>query len=339
MIFSPLLLSALYLGSNLVEASPMMPRANDFATQFVDALRKDGETSAANAYKDFFTKDESKPLIDILKSGPVTVFVPKNEAFDSDHPTVDNDIFFYNTLYGNIDNGFTPPGSSLSRRIPNQSRLSGKSGFKSTGLGGSSGKRATDYSDNQVQQVTQFVAGGLKRWSPIITVDRSVGVANVEKQFSFKNIIFLVIDVLLTIPTSPSDLLCKPLVDAAQNGFTKFGGSLQKADLLETVDDSSRVTVFAPVDEAFNGIDTDNTSDDDLKKILKNHWVPGTVAYSAEWPFLSKVTAESGNELKLKSENGVKTVTCGSSTAHVLRSDVTSSNGVIHVIDAVMKCN
>ncbi|QRV96193.1 Fasciclin domain-containing protein [Ceratobasidium sp. AG-Ba] len=338
MILSALFVSALCSASNLVEASPVTQGGDEFASAFVNALKKNGVTTAANAYLDFFANNESKPLLDIIKAGPVTLFVPKNEAFGSDHPSIDGDIFFFNTVYGNIDNGFKTPGSSLSPPIPNQNRLLGKSAFKSAGLAGSSGKPTTGYSDNQIQQVTRFVAGNLKRWPPIFTVDRSVGVANVEKQFSFKSVVVLVIDGVLSLPTTVSDLLCKPLVVAAPNGFAKFLGSLQKVGLLEAVDGGKRLTVFAPTNEAFIGVDTDNISDDDLKKILKNHWVLGTVAYSAEWPLLSKVTTESGNELRLTSENGVKTVTCGSSTANVLRSDVASSNGAIHILDTVLKC-
>jgi len=156
----------------------------------------------------------------------------------------------------------------------------------------------------------------------------------------FKKIIILIIDTVLTLPTTVSDLLCKSLLDTTPNGFTKFGGGLQKADLLDKVDNGRQITIFAPTDEAFNDVDIDGLSNDDLSSLLRNHFFFGRIVYGPLFSSIPSVTADSGRELKLRTENGVKYVSCGGDAeAIVLRSDVTTKNGVLHVIDRVLKCH
>jgi hypothetical protein len=69
------------------------------------------------------------------------------------------------------------------------------------------------------------------------------GRRQVLEQLAFKNVDIFVLYTVLTIPTSVSDLLCKPLIAKTTSGFVKFGGSLQKAGLLDTVDNGNRTTV------------------------------------------------------------------------------------------------
>jgi hypothetical protein len=77
----------------------------------------------------------------------------------------------------------------------------------------------------------------------LILVGRTVGSAKVVGRFTFKKIIILIIDTLLTLPTGVSDILCKPLIESTPNGFPKFGGALQKTDLLDKVDNGRKITV------------------------------------------------------------------------------------------------
>jgi hypothetical protein len=95
------------------------------------------------------------------------------------------------------------------------------------------------------QVVDKLSTGNRKRGSDedLILVDRPVGSAKVVGRSTFKKIIILIIDTLLTLPTSISDILCKPLIDSAPNGFTKFGGALQKTGLLDKVDNGRKITV------------------------------------------------------------------------------------------------
>jgi uncharacterized surface protein with fasciclin (FAS1) repeats len=110
------------------------------------------------------------------------------------------------------------------------------------------------------------------------------------------------------------------------------------ADALATTDD---ITVFAPSDEAFAALPEGTVEGlledlDALTAILTAHVVPMTV--------MSADIAEGDTEVPTLNEDvmltvnntgGVVTVSA-SNTATVVTADVEASNGVIHVIDAVL---
>jgi hypothetical protein len=93
--------------------------------------------------------------------------------------------------------------------------------------------------------VDKFPAGSRKRGSDedLILIDRPVGSAKVVGRSIFKEMTILMTDTVLTMPTSVSDVLGKPLIEGAPNGFPKFGGALQKTDLLGKVDNGRKLTV------------------------------------------------------------------------------------------------
>jgi len=95
-------------------------------------------------------------------------------------------------------------------------------------------------------------------------------------------------------------------------------------------------TVFAPTDDAFNKL-PDGTLEalladptGDLKDILLYHVVPGKVM-AADVVQLTSATTVGGNVLSIDTTDGVKV-----DGANVIVTDIEASNGVIHVIDAVM---
>ncbi|KAG9124694.1 hypothetical protein FRC07_010600 [Ceratobasidium sp. 392] len=339
MIFSSLLVSVLLAVSTFVQASPVEPREDDdFKSRFLDILNKNGLTTLSDIYAKTFKTEESDQIVDLLKSGEITLLAPRNDAFDPDHPSIDANGLLYNTIYGNIDKGFKSSGNSTSRKRGEQSRSNASSGFSFPQRG--SRKRAWGLVDgNQIQVVDKY-STSRKRWNnePLILIDRAIGSAKVVGRFTFKKIIILIIDTVLTIPTRISDLLCKPLVDSAPDGFVKFGGGLQKVGLLDEVENAPRTTIFVPIDAAFK--DIDGLSDDELTDILKNHIVYNdTPVYSTLFPFIGKADAKSGKELKFIVDENVPAVKCGQNKANMLRSDITTANGVIHVIDKVLTCH
>jgi uncharacterized surface protein with fasciclin (FAS1) repeats len=97
--------------------------------------------------------------------------------------------------------------------------------------------------------------------------------------------------------------------------------------------------IFAPTDDAFNNAKIDGLSNDELSSVLRNHFFFGLIAYSPLFPSTPTATADSGEELKFEVKDDVQYVSCGQIQAMVLRSDVTSENGVVHVIDKVLTCH
>jgi uncharacterized surface protein with fasciclin (FAS1) repeats len=124
---------------------------------------------------------------------------------------------------------------------------------------------------------------------------------------------------------------------AVENGnFTTLVAAVQAAGLVDTLKGEGPYTVFAPTDEAFaklpagtveallNDIPT-------LTDILLYHVVPGKVM-AADVVTLTSADTALGKPVAIRVENGNVYV----NDAQVVITDIEASNGVIHVIDAVL---
>lgn len=135
----------------------------------------------------------------------------------------------------------------------------------------------------------------------------------------------------------------KDIVDTAVGAgtFKTLAAALGAADLVSTLKGAGPFTVFAPTDEAFAKLPAGTVetllkpeNKDNLKEILLLHVVPGTV-YAADVVKLTEAKTAGGKTVSISTDGGVKV---GTSTgkANVVKTDIKASNGVIHVIDAVM---
>lgn len=135
-----------------------------------------------------------------------------------------------------------------------------------------------------------------------------------------------IIDTVLTIPQNIS-------TTAVQLGLASIAGALTAADLVETVDYLSDVTVFVPNNEAFQAIGSalPNLTTEQVTAILTYHVVQGTVGYSTLLSNTSLATVQ-GNDVTISIVDGDVFV----NSARVLIPDVLVANGVVHVIDNVL---
>ena len=131
----------------------------------------------------------------------------------------------------------------------------------------------------------------------------------------------------------------KHIVNVA-SGAGSFGtllGAAEAAGLVETLSGEGPLTVFAPTDEAFAalGATVDELlkpeNRDKLSAILKYHVVSGKVM--AADLATGKVATVEGSDLKVKVKKGTVTL---NKSATVVTADIEATNGVIHVIDAVL---
>ncbi len=133
----------------------------------------------------------------------------------------------------------------------------------------------------------------------------------------------------------------KSIVEIAvsNDDFSILVEALTKAELVDALSSDGPFTVFAPTNEAFESlfkeIGVEGVSDltkDQLTPILLYHVVSGEVMASAvttgDVPTLNK---ESALSVK-KSSKGVMI----NKKSKVVATDIEASNGVIHVIDAVL---
>ena len=128
----------------------------------------------------------------------------------------------------------------------------------------------------------------------------------------------------------------KDIVDTAvaAGNFKTLATALQAAGLVDTLKGKGPFTVFAPTDEAFAKIpksDLDALLKDKAKltAVLTYHVVAGKVM--AQDVKAGKVKTVQGSEITLGTTGGVTV-----NNAKVVAADVGASNGVIHVIDAVL---
>ncbi|MGD9653095.1 MAG: fasciclin domain-containing protein [Candidatus Dadabacteria bacterium] len=125
---------------------------------------------------------------------------------------------------------------------------------------------------------------------------------------------------------------------SAAGSFNTLVAAVQAAGLTETLEGEGPFTVFAPTDEAFAKL-PDGTVEmllkpenkDKLVAILTYHVVPGKVT-SAEVAGMTSAKTVNGEEITIKAADGKVMV----DDATVIKADVPASNGVIHVIDAVI---
>ncbi len=134
------------------------------------------------------------------------------------------------------------------------------------------------------------------------------------------------------------EMATKNIVETAvaAGSFTTLAKALTAAGLSEALQGEGPFTVFAPTDEAFaklpagtlDGLLADKAK---LEAVLTYHVVPGKVLAADVMSMKSAKTLE-GSTIKIKSsKNGVKV-----NDANVVKTDILASNGVIHVIDAVI---
>ena len=142
---------------------------------------------------------------------------------------------------------------------------------------------------------------------------------------------------VLVAPAGFAQMATKDIVDTAvaAGSFKTLASALQAAGLVETLKGQGPFTVFAPTDEAFAKIpkaDLDALLKDKAKltAVLTYHVVAGKVM-AADVVKLKQAKTVQGGMLKIDTSKGVKV-----DNANVVKTDIETSNGVIHVIDAVV---
>nr|OQO17983.1 hypothetical protein B0A51_12025 [Rachicladosporium sp. CCFEE 5018] len=138
-----------------------------------------------------------------------------------------------------------------------------------------------------------------------------------------------IIDGLLTIPPGVGEAL------TAAN-LTALLGAVEATNLTSALSTTPDITIFAPNNAAFQAIGSAvaNLTVEQAAAILEYHVINGTVAYSS--------TLTNGSVPALGGGNLTITVTDGEvfvNQARVINADILLANGVLHVIDSVLKIN
>ena len=173
-------------------------------------------------------------------------------------------------------------------------------------------------------QVVQFKGDGdsLAIYSGLLQTSMFTG-----NPVNFTGGVVQVIDRVLTIPQNIS-------TTAVELNLTSIAGALTSAQLVETVDYLSDVTVFVPNNAAFQAIGSalPNLTMEEVTSILTYHVVQGTVGYSSLLTNGTSLPTVQGTNVTVTIEGDSVFV----NSARVLVPDVLVANGVVHVIDGVL---
>jgi transforming growth factor-beta-induced protein len=128
----------------------------------------------------------------------------------------------------------------------------------------------------------------------------------------------------------------KDLIDTAAEGgqFKTLVAAFKEAGMTETLKGKGPITLFAPTDEAFQKVPAEKLKTlladrEKLKKVLMAHVVAGKDLRGAD---VAKLNGQTVNGFVVKAD--ADKVMIGKAT--ITKSDITCSNGVLHVIDAVL---
>jgi uncharacterized surface protein with fasciclin (FAS1) repeats len=134
----------------------------------------------------------------------------------------------------------------------------------------------------------------------------------------------------------------KDIVDTAvgAGSFKTLVAAVKAADLVDVLKGEGPFTVLAPTDEAFAKLPEGTVESllkpenkEKLVAILKYHVIPGK-AVAADVVKLDghEVKTVEGSSVKVAIKDGVPTI----DGAKVIKADIETTNGVIHVIDTVI---
>ncbi|UCF36490.1 MAG: fasciclin domain-containing protein [Acidobacteriota bacterium] len=149
-------------------------------------------------------------------------------------------------------------------------------------------------------------------------------------------LVTLTLTMSMTIGSS-SNAPASDIVDTAVNAgqFNTLVKAVQAAGLVDVLKGDGPFTVFAPTDEAFaklpaGTIESLLKDKEKLTAILTYHVVPGKMMASDVISKSSLATVQ-GSSLKVSTGSGVRV-----DSAQIVKTDIETSNGVIHVIDTVV---
>ena len=152
---------------------------------------------------------------------------------------------------------------------------------------------------------------------------------------SIKNVIAALPFALIGAPSNALDIV-DTAVSAGQ--FNTLVAAVEAADLVATLKGDGPFTVFAPTDEAFAALPEGTVESllkpenkDELIAVLTYHVVAGKIMSSDIAGKEAMVESVQGSELDVNATNGVTV-----DGATVITADITTDNGVIHVIDRVV---
>ena len=261
---------------------------------------------SAGSFKTLVAAVKAAGLVETLKGdGPFTVFAPTDEAFAK-------------LPKGTVETLLKPENKDKLVSILTYHVVAGK-------------VKAADVVKLTEAKTVQGQKVGIKVSDDGVMVDNA---KVVKTDIDCSNGVIHVIDSVI-LPKEGKDI-----VDTAvgAGSFKTLVAAVQAAGLVDTLKGDGPFTVFAPTDEAFAKLPKGTVESllkpenkGKLVSILTYHVVPGKVM-AADVVKVKEAKTVQGQKVAVKVDNGKVMI----DNANVLKTDIGCTNGVIHVIDAVI---
>ncbi|MDZ7714954.1 MAG: fasciclin domain-containing protein [Balneolaceae bacterium] len=140
---------------------------------------------------------------------------------------------------------------------------------------------------------------------------------------------------IMILLMAPSEVLSQTLLVKLEQTkeISLFSQAIVNSGLDTELKDNATYTIFAPSNEVLEKeIGGKGYSDSKLRSFLLNHIITGW-ATEKNLKSMSKATSLGGISLKFAWENDVLTI----NEAKISKSNIKAENGIIHVIDRVLK--
>ncbi len=249
-------------------------------------------------------------------SGTYTVFAPSDSAFTS---------LLEDLGMNNLDELETALGNDGLKNVLLYHVLNAKvmSSEVTTGFVSSLGIRG----GNEGQYLSMFINAGS---SVMINDIATVTMPDVKAD---NGVIHVIDHVIL-----PLDIVQLALLSP---DHTSLVGALEQADgdLVNVLSSDGPFTVFAPVNSAFDAISATVATLDaaQLSTVLTYHVVSGNIQSEEVQEGVVSTVAE--QDITISTDNGVSISDANGGMANVIATDIQGTNGVIHVLDAVLVPN
>jgi uncharacterized surface protein with fasciclin (FAS1) repeats len=302
-------LSSLLVALSVIVPSALAQNSTEYASGLQSALNSAGLTVLAG-----LVKSAPPALVQALQDGNHTVFAPSDAALAGAAGVLASGANVTQILQYHVAAGAVNTTALNSTQTVVRSTLSSAP--------------AVFLPANQSQVLLLFKNDGN-------TVLNNAGTnVTVVQNATYNNLNILVIDHVLNIPKNLSDVVTgtpqlSALAAAVNQKLPNLIGSLNKA---------RGVTLFLPVNEAITGAaDAINSvNDTTLTNVLLNHIINGTALYAPQITNGLNITGAGGEPLTFTSNSTGTWVTSGSASAQIIRPNILTSNGVIHLIDSVL---
>ncbi|KAB5596117.1 Homoaconitate hydratase [Ceratobasidium theobromae] len=302
-----------------IAAPTLAQQSSSYLLGLLSTLNGQNLTGLASAATAVINGTNGAAILNQLSQGEKTVFAPDNNAFARlPQDSARNASLLAAVLsYHIVDGHYTP--SDIAEAFNHSILRTALTNQPFANLEGNKGQVL----------VAERIPGDNNEFVLLNTVN-----AEVSRTMRFQNLIIHMLNEVLLPPGS--------ITQAAQwLNLTEMTSALQSVGALAPLEATRGVTVFVPRGAAFTaalaqlGTQAQNTTL--VSAVLANHIINGTSLYSpaiALHP--SNFLSAGGQPFSFMTNSSGTYVTSGPATARIIRSDVTVTNGVIHVISDVL---